>query len=404
MRLISQSLDRLSAGSITLYPEDPEDMWHAYNLLSPGDQLRASALRRVTTTSATGSTSSTRVHTTLLITISSTDFDTQASTLHVSGRIAQETTHAKLGQYHTLDLELRRNFTVIKEEWDSVARGVVTEACDPALAGKDGGGVAWAVVMSEGVANICVLSSGRTVLKQRVEVSVPRKRKAGNDHDKGIERFYRTTMETLLRQVGPDLSEGRGGGPPVLLASPGFVAQGFLAFMMAEAARTGDKSVLGARGNFLVTHASSGHVHALNEVLRSTEVVSRLKDTAFAKETRYMDEFMTLLRRDDGRAWYGPREVEDAVEKGAVGRGGGVLLISNALFRAQDVAVRKRWVRLVDRVREVEGGEVRVLSSEHESGRRLDALGGVAAILTFPLDEIGEEEEEEEEADEKEEG
>lgn len=99
---------------------------------------------------------------------------------------------------------------------------------------------------------------------------------------------------------------------------------------------------------------------------------------------------MTLLRKDDGRAWYGPKEVEKAVEKGAVGRGGGVLLISNSLFRAQDVASRRRWVELVDKVNDVEGGEVRVLSSEHESGKRLEGLGGVAAILTFPLDDLDE--------------
>lgn len=108
---------------------------------------------------------------------------------------------------------------------------------------------------------------------------------------------------------------------------------------------------------------------------------------------------MDLLYKDDGKAAYGPREVEQAVEKGAVGRGGGTLLISDSLFRAQDVAVRRRWVGLVDRVREKEGGEVRVLSSTHESGKQLEGLGGIAAILTFPLeyvDEDGEDEEEEE--------
>ena len=108
-----------------------------------------------------------------------------------------------------------------------------------------------------------------------------------------------------------------------------------------------------------------------------------------------MDDFTSLLRKDDGRAWYGPREVELAAEKGALGKGGGVLLISNALFRAQDVGARRRWVRLVDKVRDVEGGEVRVLSSEHESGKRLDALGGIAAILTFPLEGLDDEVEEE---------
>ncbi len=109
-----------------------------------------------------------------------------------------------------------------------------------------------------------------------------------------------------------------------------------------------------------------------------------------------MKEFMDLLYKDDGKAAYGPREVEQAVEKGAVGRGGGVLLISDSLFRAQDVATRRRWVGLVDGVRETEGGEVRVLSSTHESGKQLESLGGIAAILTFPLEYLEEDEEGEE--------
>jgi protein pelota len=61
------------------------------------------------------------------------------------------------------------------------------------------------------------------------------------------------------------------------------------------------------------------------------------------------------------------------------------------LFRAQNVKQRRRWVALVDRVRDVEGGEVRVLSSLHESGKRLEGLGGVAAILTYPLEDLDEE-------------
>ena len=66
------------------------------------------------------------------------------------------------------------------------------------------------------------------------------------------------------------------------------------------------------------------------------------------------------------------------------------MLIIDTLFRAQEVAERKRWVRLVDRVRDVEGGEVRILSGTHDSGKQLEALGGVAAILTFPLEDLDE--------------
>lgn len=86
-----------------------------------------------------------------------------------------------MGQFHTLDLELQRNFTLEKSEgWDSVARGVVNEACNAAKHAQ-----CWAVVMQEGLANVAVLTGARTVLRQRVEVPVPRKRagRAG-EHDK----------------------------------------------------------------------------------------------------------------------------------------------------------------------------------------------------------------------------
>ncbi len=182
MRLVKQNIDRDGSGTMTLFPEEPEDMWFTYNLIRPTDLLRASALRRVTTESATGSTSSQRVHINLLISVEKLDFDTQSAQLHVSGRIVEETKYTKVGQFHTLDLELNRNFTLEKKEgWDSVARNLVKEACDPVKSAD-----VWAVVMQEGLAHLAVLTGQRTVLRQKVEMTVPKKRGTGKqgDHDK----------------------------------------------------------------------------------------------------------------------------------------------------------------------------------------------------------------------------
>lgn len=347
--------------------------------------LRASALRRVTTESATGSSSSHRVHTTLTIRVRSTNFDAQASTLHVSGQVAAENDFTKVGQYHTLDLELHRNFTIEKAEgWDSVSKGIVAEACNAKR-----GASAWAVIMSEGIANIAMFTGERTVLKQRINVPIPGKKGDGRARDRAVERFFSTILEILLRCI--DIGEAL----PILLASPAYTASNFLKFVMDTATRTGNKQLLAQRPNFLPVHSSTGQYHSLAEVLKDPAVVSRLKDTRYARETALVDKFFELMRKDDGRAWYGPGEVEKAVDAGAVGRGGGVLLINNSLFRSLDVDVRKRWVALVDRVRDVEGGEVKVLSSEHESGKRLEGLGGIAAILTYPIFDLDEDKPEE---------
>ena len=48
----------------------------------------------------------------------------------------------------------------------------------------------------------------------------------------------------------------------------------------------------------------------------------------------------------------------------------------------QDVAKRKRFVGLVDSVREF-GGDVKIFSSLHVSGEQLDQLTGLCAVLRY---------------------
>ena len=54
---------------------------------------------------------------------------------------------------------------------------------------------------------------------------------------------------------------------------------------------------------------------------------------------------------------------------------------------------RRKWVAVVEDVRKG-GGEVLIFSSIHESGKQLDQLTGVAAILNFPLPELESDDEE----------
>ncbi|KAL2752379.1 hypothetical protein ACRALDRAFT_1044466 [Sodiomyces alcalophilus JCM 7366] len=372
--------------AVTLTAEDAEDMWHAYNLIAPGDLVMAHAVRKVTKETNTGSTQSERVHTILAIAVKSTFFDPLVGQLQVSGIVKSENPFVSLGQHHTLDLETGRPFTLSKPNgWDSVARDTLSEGLS-----DDKGGAMAAVVMQEGIANICLITQFRTVLKQRVESAIPKKRSAAADTAGGIRRFYAKTLSTLLRTVNFDQPR------PLLLASPGFVAADFRTYIADEGRDRSDKKLSALAKDAIVVHTHSGHVHSLNEVLKSPEMGSKLKDFKFAKETRLMDTFFSRLRLEDGRAWYGSSAVTKAVEEGAIGPGGGILMMNNSLFRSSDVATRKRYVALVDKVR-ADGGEVRILSSDHESGQRLDMLGSIAAILSYPIYDLDEDDEDDDE-------
>ena len=310
------------------------------------------------------------------------DFDPSEGALHIAGQVSEENPYVAIGAHHTLDLELHRSFTLHKELWDSVALQTVREACSPA----DNADIA-AITLHDGLAHICAVGEHTTVVRQRIEMPIPKKR-GGNieAHEKGLERFYAAITESFLRLF--DLEKIKA----VLLGSPGFYATKLRDYMFAYAERNQIKPLLRAKPKFIVEHTSSGHKHALNEALLSPAVKAKLSNTRFAREMEAVEKFFRMIHTDEERAWYGGKEVAKAVEKGAVG----TLLVCDSLFRSQSIAERKRYVEMKEEV-EKQGGEVMILSSIHESGVRLDALGGIAAILTFPLADLDEDDQEEEE-------
>ena len=180
-----------------MIPEDAEDMWHIYNLINPDDYLRASTIRKVTVESATGTTGSNRVRTTLTIKVESVEYDNQAFILRIKGRNIEENQFVKLNQYHTLDLEVNRKFTLTKNNWDSVALQRLEIAFDPAQNADLA-----AIVMHEGLANICLINSSMTITRAKIECNFPRKRKGiCSQHDKGLNKFFENVMQALLRHI-----------------------------------------------------------------------------------------------------------------------------------------------------------------------------------------------------------
>lgn len=376
MKLVAKNVDKDGEGSVSLIPENTEDMWHAYNLISEGDQVKGSTIRKVQTETSTGSSNSFRVRTTLTICVEGIDFDTQACVLRLKGRNIEENKYVKMGAYHTLDVEQNRKFTLVKPKWDCISLERVDTACDP----TQNADVA-AVVMQEGIAHICLITSNMTIVRAKIDQVIPRKRKGHvSQHEKGLTRFYESVMQGILRHVSFDIVKC------IIIASPGFVKDQFMDYMIEQAIKSDNKLILENKSKFMLVHSSSGFKHSLKEVLADPAVVSRVSDTKAASEVRALETFYTILQTDPERAFYGKKHVERANEAQAIE----TLLISDKLFRAQDVALRKEYVTLVEGVRD-SGGDVRIFSSMHISGEQLDQLTGVAALLRFPMPELEEE-------------
>lgn len=373
MKLIAKNFEKDSSGSVVLVPEEAEDMWHAYNLIAVGDHLKSTTIRRVQTESVTGSVSSNKVRTTLAIAVEGIEFDTQACMLRIKGRNVEENQYVKMGAYHTIDLELNRKFTLIKEYWDIIALERVDMACDPAQHADLG-----AVLLHEGLCHIFLVTSSMTIVRAKIDINIPRKRKGFcSQHDKGLLRFYDAIIQGVLRHFNFEVLKC------ILVASPGFVKDQFCDYMFQQAVKNDWKSITENKSKFLLAHSSSGHKHSLKEVLADPAVTSKLADTKAAGEVKALDNFFTMLQTEPDRAYYGLGQIEMASEAMAVE----TLLVTDELFRSTDLLTRKRYVKLVENVKD-NGGDVRVFSSLHVSGEQLGQLSGVAAILRFPMPDI----------------
>jgi protein pelota len=224
-----------------------------------------------------------------------------------------------MGAYHTIDLELNRKFEITKPEWDSISLGRVESACDV----TQNADVA-AVIMQEGIAHICLITSNMTLVRSKIDMAIPRKRKnQPSQHEKGLARFYEAVMQGILRHVNFDIVKC------VLIASPGFVKDQFHEYMFQQAVKTDNKVLLDNKSKFMLIHASSGFKHSLKEVLQDSAVIAKMSDTKAAGEVKRLEAFYTMLQCEPARAFYGKKHVQQAVDAQAVE----TLLISDNLFR-----------------------------------------------------------------------
>ncbi|VDM47617.1 unnamed protein product [Toxocara canis] len=310
-----------------------------------------------------------RVHTTLSVCVETVDFDAAACILHLKGKNVVENEHVKMGQYHTLDLILGKKFQLSKPHWDSVDLDRLNLALDVTQHAD----VA-AVVMHEGLAHVCLLTATMTI--------IPRKRKGlSGHHDKGLMRFLDAIAAAFIRHVNLKVVKC------VLVASRGFLNEQFLNHLLEYADKQGNKQIAENRSKFLLVHSSSGYKHALNEVLADPAVANALSETKAQGEVKALGTFFNLMATEPARAFYGLKHVLKANEQLAIES----LLLSDSLFRSNDLQMRKKYVDLVESVK-AQGANVLIFSSMHPSGEQLSLLSGVAAILRFPLHELDEEE------------
>ncbi|KAI0982982.1 hypothetical protein GJ496_002397 [Pomphorhynchus laevis] len=371
---------------IGLLPENNEDLWHAYQLISKGDHLKSTTFRKVMLNegSSEGPTSNrtSKVRTTLNIEVEQIDFHPEDNELRIRGKNIEENEYVKIGSYHTLNIEQNRKFVLSKSLWDAISADILKTACDPSSSADIA-----AVVMHEGIANICLITSSMTIPRCKIELNIPRKRKNYcQNHDKAVTKFFDTIALAISRHVDFNVVK------VCIIASPGFLKEQFLEHMIQMASKNPSNFKMFAdnKDKFILAHSSNGFKSALNDILQDQSILKKMSSTKAVLQMRDLQYFYNLLYNEPEKAIYGlMSQIQAANDACAIN----TLLVTDEFLRKASLPLRMQVSEIMKNVKSVKGN-VSVFSVLHSSGEQLAQLGGIAAILRFPMPELLEMEEE----------
>lgn len=366
MKLLKKTVEKDGSGVLSIQTQNAEDLWHLWNLVTKGDRVTNTTFRKVVKTTATGTTTNSRKQVTLTIEIE--DINYTETELRLKGKTTTDTEHVKRGSYHTLTIGTNDTFQLSKDKWDAIFLQRVDDACNPNISAD----VA-AVILQSGTAHVCLITNNRTIVRSDVNVVIPKKRAgSANRHDQGVDRFYATLATAVEKHVDFDVVKC------LIIASPAHYKEEFVDYFLRTISN--DKQRANVKSKILSINSTSGHLHALSGVLQDPDVKRQIDDTKAFKEAAKLGEFLDMLNSKPDWAFFGVKHCSAAADQSAID----TLLVTDGLFRSEDPGLRTKYVELTDKVRDC-GGKVFVFSSEHETGRKLDQLSGVAAILRQPL-------------------
>ncbi|HSQ02166.1 MAG TPA: mRNA surveillance protein pelota, partial [Methanobacterium sp.] len=161
-----------------------------------------------------------------------------------------------------------------------------------------------------------------------------------------------------------DAIEGFKDVQTVVLAGPGFSKGDFYDFLNQKFPEIAKKSLLESTG--------AGGRSGIAEVLKKGLIEKMATEGRIAHEIRMVEMVLEEIGKSSKTVAYGKKEVKEAAESGAAE----TLLVIDEMVRERDVE------NLMDLVENM-GGKVMIVSSEHDGGKQLTSLGGIAALLRY---------------------
>jgi protein pelota len=343
MRIIKREIKKETRrGCIKLVPESLDDLWHLKHVIETGDNVSALTYRRMEPDpDKIRPERMEKKPVKLGIRVEEVNFHQSSSLLRVRGVIESG---IDIGSHHTINVLPNKEIS-IEKTWrdDQVKR--IEEAIRASSLPKI---VIVTIEEGEAVAGL---------LRQYGVDELFRIRGSGWKEDGSRRTFFGEVsagLNSVLKSTGSEA---------VVIAGPGFIKNDFFSFLRSRYPEIAKKCTIDS--------VSGIGISGFQEVLRRGTVERISKEMRICRETRVIEELMEKIAKD-GNATYGYDEVRKAAELGAIE----ILLIADEIIRKEEDLVRE-----VERAK----GDLLVFSTEFEPGKRLLALGGLAAILRWKI-------------------
>ncbi len=342
-------------GMVKLIPETLDDLWHLSHIIEKGDLLSSRTTRRIRDTSGEKLRSDRGVKKTfyLGIRVKSINFHKYTGKLRATGVIEKGPEDlVPLGSHHTLEIKLNVPIKIKKEHWSKWVLKRLKNAIESSKKLY-----AIIIVLEDDTAEIGFLRQYGIEYYGPIIGNIPGKRiKQKNRREKFIQ-FYEKIVDAIKKFKDIEI---------LVIAGPGFVKTDFHSFLTQKYPELAKMAIIEGTG-------TGGRV-GIQEVLKKGVVERAASESRVAREIRSVNEVLEEIAKSSDMVSYGKREVVKAINMGAVKK----LLILDKLVS------EKGMENLLDLVENM-GGEVILISSEHEGGKQLESLGGLAALHRFKL-------------------
>lgn len=343
----------LKQGVVKVTIENPEDLWYLSTIIAPNDKVKGITVRKIKTGTEEKSTSY-KTTTTIKLSVENIIYEPSNQTLRISGTIIEGPEDVPRGSYHTLTVEINSTITIEKERWMEFQLQKLKEATDIKLPNVI------ICIFDREEAFFAHLTRQGYKLLGHIKGDVAKKRA---EH-KPTGDFYKTIIQKL-KEYDQRLQLDN-----IILASPSFWKEELLKTLGTD----------DIRKKMIQATCSSVDETAFNEVLKREETQTALKQERIAHEQQYVDNILAEISRN-GAVAYGIGAVSDAAEAGAVR----TLLITNALImqarEEKKYFVIEKIMRTVDTMK----GSVSIINSDNPAGKKLDGIGGIAALLRYKM-------------------